>query len=465
MAKTKTIFYCTNCGHESPKWVGRCPGCGEWNTMEEQPVVKSAGGKTKPWKPAAKPVPLAQVDVTPAGHLQTGIEELDRVLGGGLIEGAVVLVGGEPGVGKSTLLLQACERIARQGKKVLYVSGEESARQIKLRALRLGTLSEDLLVLAETDMEAVCQAMEESQAQLVIIDSIQTMTQPGMASAMGSVSQIRECTASALRIAKTTGATVILVGHVTKEGAIAGPRVLEHMVDTVLYFEGERQSTLRILRAVKNRFGSTNEIGVFAMTEHGMEEMKNPSEVLLSQHTKGVAGSAITCSMEGSRPVLCEIQSLAATTSFGQPRRMATGVDYNRMLLMIAIMERRAGVPLYNRDVYTNVVGGMKIAEPANDLAMVMAIASAATGQPLKEGVAAIGEVGLTGEVRMVTQLERRASECAKMGFTTLLVPKEALKASGIKAGVRFAGVGSVAEALFLGLEPKRKGMDTAEEN
>ena len=251
----------------------------------------------------------------------------------------------------------------------------------------------------------------------------------------------------------------------TKEGAIAGPRVLEHMVDTVLYFEGERQSTLRILRAVKNRFGSTNEIGVFAMTEHGMEEMKNPSEVLLSQHTKGVAGSAITCSMEGSRPVLCEIQSLAATTSFGQPRRMATGVDYNRMLLMIAIMERRAGVPLYNRDVYTNVVGGMKIAEPANDLAMVMAIASAATGQPLKEGVAAIGEVGLTGEVRMVSQLERRASECAKMGFTTLLVPKEALKASGIKAGVRFAGVGSVAEALFLGLEPKRKGMDTAEEN
>ncbi len=457
MAKTKTVFYCTNCGHESPKWVGKCPGCGQWNTMEEQPVVKLTGGRAQRAYPAAKPIPLSKVDVTPAGHMQTGIEELDRVLGGGLIEGAVVLVGGEPGVGKSTLLLQACEKIAKQNKKVLYISGEESARQIKLRALRLGTLSEDLLVLAETDMEAVCQAMEESQAQLVIIDSIQTMTQPGMASAMGSVSQIRECAASALRIAKTSGATVILVGHVTKEGAIAGPRVLEHMVDTVLYFEGERQSALRILRAVKNRFGSTNEIGVFAMTEHGMEEMKNPSQVLLSQHAKGIAGSAITCSMEGSRPVLCEIQSLAANTSFGQPRRMATGVDYNRMLLMIAIMERRAGVVLYNRDVYTNVVGGMKIVEPASDLAMVMAIASAATGQPLKEGVAAIGEVGLTGEVRMVSQLDRRAAECAKMGFTTLLVPKQAERGNREKQGIRMIGVESVAEALFLGLEPKQK--------
>ena len=366
-----------------------------------------------------------------------------------------MLVGGEPGVGKSTLLLQACERIARQGKTVLYVSGEESARQIKLRATRLGTLCENLLVLAETDMDLVSQAMETTKAELVIIDSIQTMTQPGMTSAMGSVSQIRECTASALKIAKTTGATVILVGHVTKEGAIAGPRVLEHMVDTVLYFEGERQSTLRILRAVKNRFGSTNEIGVFAMTEHGMEEMKNPSEVLLSQHTKGVAGSAITCSMEGSRPVLCEIQSLAATTSFGQPRRMATGVDYNRMLLMIAIMERRAGVQLYNRDIYTNVVGGMKLSEPANDLAMILAIASAATGQPVKEKVAAIGEVGLTGEVRMVSQLERRAAECAKMGFTTLLVPNEALRSAHKPKGIKLVGVNSAAEALILGLERK----------
>lgn len=455
MAKAKTVFYCTACGHESPKWVGRCPGCGAWNTMEEQPVVKTTGGRMVAAKAAVKPVPLSKVDVTPAGHSETGIEELDRVLGGGLIEGAVVLVGGEPGVGKSTLLLQACERIARQGKTVLYVSGEESARQIKLRATRLGTLCENLLVLAETDMDLVSQAMETTKAELVIIDSIQTMTQPGMTSAMGSVSQIRECTASALKIAKTTGATVILVGHVTKEGAIAGPRVLEHMVDTVLYFEGERQSTLRILRAVKNRFGSTNEIGVFAMTEHGMEEMKNPSEVLLSQHTKGVAGSAITCSMEGSRPVLCEIQSLAATTSFGQPRRMATGVDYNRMLLMIAIMERRAGVQLYNRDIYTNVVGGMKLSEPANDLAMILAIASAATGQPVKEKVAAIGEVGLTGEVRMVSQLERRAAECAKMGFTTLLVPNEALRSAHKPKGIKLVGVNSAAEALILGLERK----------
>lgn len=464
MAKAKTIFYCTACGHESPKWVGRCPGCGEWNTMEEQPVIKTAGGRTAPLRPAAKPVPLNQVDVTPAGHMKTGIEELDRVLGGGLIEGAVVLVGGEPGVGKSTLLLQACEKIAQQKKTVLYVSGEESAQQIKLRALRLGTMSDDLLVLAETDMDAVCQAMEQSRAQLVILDSIQTMTQQGMTSAMGSVSQIRECTAAALKVAKTTGTTVILVGHVTKEGNIAGPRVLEHMVDTVLYFEGERQSTLRILRAVKNRFGSTNEIGVFAMTERGMEEMKNPSEVLLSQHTKGIAGSAVTCSVEGTRPVLCEIQSLAATTSFGQPRRMATGVDYNRMLLMIAIMERRAGVRLYDRDVYTNVVGGMKLAEPANDLAMVLAIASAATGQPVKEKVAAIGEVGLTGEVRMVSQLERRAAECAKMGFTTLLVPNEAVGGTHTVKGVRLTGVTSVAQALLLGLEPKAKPpADTAQ--
>lgn len=456
MAKTKTTFICTGCGYESGKWMGRCPGCGEWNTMEEQTVFTGNSKSAATPRRSAQAVVqrMVDIDLTAQTYASTGIGELDRVLGGGLVEGAVVLVGGEPGVGKSTLLLQACENLAQSGHTVLYVSGEESARQVKMRAQRLGVRSENLYMLAETDMDVICTEIEKRTLPVVVIDSIQTMNRAGVSSSLGSVSQVRECAALALRVAKETGASVLLVGHVTKEGALAGPRVLEHMVDTVLYFEGERHSSLRILRAVKNRFGSTNEIGVFEMTAEGMREMTNPSAMLISQHTRGVAGSAVTCSLEGTRPVLSEIQALAATTTFGQPRRMATGVDYNRMLLMIAVLERSAGIALYNRDVYVNAVGGLRLNEPANDLAMATAIASAATGRPLREGFCVIGEIGLTGEIRSVSQLERRASECGKMGFTHILVPRDAVKGLQPPQGTQWVGVRDIVQVLGLALQP-----------
>lgn len=456
MAKAKTVFICKQCGYESGRWMGKCPSCGEWNTMEEeQAFTGSASAKKDYVKRTAHIVRMNEIDLAPTPHQPIGIGELDRVLGGGLVEGAVVLVGGEPGVGKSTLLLQACELVAQTGRTVLYVSGEESARQVKMRARRLGTTADALYMLAETDMDAICEAVAQQSAPLVVIDSIQTMHKQGVSSSMGSVSQVRECASAALRTAKETGATVFLVGHVTKEGALAGPRVLEHMVDTVLYFEGERQSSFRILRAVKNRFGSTNEIGVFEMTSFGMREVENPSQMLLSRHTRGVPGSAITCSMEGTRPVLCEVQALVSSSPFGQPRRMATGVDYNRMLLMIAVAERRAGIRLYNCDVYANAVGGLRLNEPASDLALVAAIASAASGRPLRDGVAAIGEVGLTGEVRPVSQMERRASECAKMGFTKLIVPADSVRNSRAPKGLEFVPVHHIAAMLQAALAPQ----------
>ncbi len=401
----------------------------------------------------SKVVRMNEIDLSQTPHAPVGISELDRVLGGGLIEGAVVLVGGEPGVGKSTLLLQAAELVARSGRPSLYVSGEESARQVRMRAKRLCATSDNLYMLSETDIDAVCAAIEGFSAPFVIIDSIQTMQKDGVNSAMGSVSQVRECAATALRIAKESGAIIVLVGHVTKEGNIAGPRVLEHMVDTVLYFEGERQMSFRILRAVKNRFGSTNEIGVFEMTGQGMREVNNPSEMLLSRHTRGVPGAAVTCTLEGTRPVLCEVQALCSMSPYGQPRRMATGVDYNRMLLMIAVLERSGGIALYNRDVYTNAVGGLKLNEPSCDAALLAALASAASGRPLQEDLVIIGEVGLTGEIRPVSQLDRRVSECAKMGFTKLVVPKDSVK-NAKKAGVAFLPVDNVADVLRLALLP-----------
>ncbi len=451
MAKTKTVYTCTNCAYESSRWLGKCPGCNEWNTMEET-TVEPETNKTAGIPHEAKVMCLSDIHLNDSVHIPVGLEELDRVLGGGLIEGAVVLVGGEPGVGKSTLLLQAAQRVADGGRNTLYVSAEESARQIRMRAQRLGVESGNLFILARTDIDEVCQAIESMNAPFVVIDSIQAMQKQDIRTSMGSVAQIRECAQAAVRCAKQTGATIVLIGHVTKEGNIAGPRVLEHMVDTVLYFEGERQQSFRILRAVKNRFGSTNEIGVFEMTELGMREVKNPSEFLISRHTKDVPGAAVTCTMQGARPVLCEVQALCAASPYGQPRRMATGIDYNRLLLIIAVLERSCGIALFNRDVYANAVGGLRLSEPACDAALIAALASAATGHPLYADVAVIGEIGLTGEVRPVSQILRRASECAKMGFTKIVAPKDSAKGVKTPNGMVILPADNVAQVLSFAL-------------
>lgn len=449
MAKAKTVFVCSECGNESSKWMGRCSCCGEWNTMHEQQVVPVSKAKSNK-KSDACPVRMEEVPLEQTPRISCGIEELDRVLGGGLIEGMAVLVGGEPGVGKSTLLLQACEHLIKTGKPVLYVSGEESKRQLKMRASRLGLNCKELLVMTETNADQIIEYAENLDKPVIIIDSIQTMSSSDTPSAPGSVSQIKECAASFIRLAKEGGASVFMIGHVTKEGAIAGPRILEHMVDTVLYFEGEKNNSFRILRAVKNRFGSTNEIGVFEMMQDGMRQVQNPSEMLVSMYTKGAAGSAVTCTMEGTRPVLCEIQALCPNSVFGQPRRMATGVDYNRMLLMSAVIERKTGIALYKYDLYLNAAGGLKLSEPACDLAVVAAIVSAATLKPVKEGFALIGEVGLTGEVRSVSQLQKRAQECAKMGYIKLIAPSSSVKSANNIEGIEVLGVDDITTALNL---------------
>jgi DNA repair protein RadA/Sms len=454
MAKDKTSYACAQCGQQSSRWLGKCPGCGEWNTMAEA-APRPGAAKRPAAALRARPVRMTEIDLTRAPHEPIGIDELDRVLGGGLVEGGVILVGGEPGVGKSTLLLQAAEMVARGGRAALYVSGEESARQVRMRAKRIGASSEQLYMLSETDIDEVCAAFMAFPTPFVILDSIQTMQKQGVSASTGSVSQIRECAATALRAAKETGATVVLIGHVTKEGNIAGPRVLEHMVDTVLYFEGERRNSFRILRAVKNRFGSTNEIGVFEMTQAGMQQVQNPSAQLISRHGGAVPGAAITCTIEGTRPMLCEVQALCAASPFGQPRRMATGVDYNRMLLMIAVLERIGGVGLYNRDVYMNAVGGLRLSEPSADAALMAALCSAATGRPLKQGTAVVGEVDLTGEMRQVSQVERRAGECAKLGFTHFVVPYAG--SGGLKPhpGIEYVRVKNVQELMRAALIPK----------
>ena len=420
--------------------------------MHEQqvaPVSKSA--RTK--RSDTNPMRMEEIPLEQTPRISCGIDELDRVLGGGLIEGMAVLVGGEPGVGKSTLLLQACEHLIKTGKPVLYVSGEESQRQLKMRASRLNLECKDLLVLTETNVDEVVEHASSLDKPVVIVDSIQTMFSSEIASAPGSISQIKECAAMFIRLAKDSGASVFMVGHVTKEGAIAGPRVLEHMVDTVLYFEGERNNSFRILRAVKNRFGSTNEIGVFEMMQDGMHQVQNPSEMLVSKYTKNAAGSAVTCTMEGTRPVLCEIQALCSNSVFGQPRRMATGVDYNRMLLLSAVIERKTGVALYKYDLYLNAAGGLKLGEPACDLAVVAAIVSAATNRPIKEGYALIGEVGLAGEVRGISQLGKRAQEFAKMGYSRLIAPSNSARVANIIEGIEVTGVNDIISALELCLE------------
>ncbi len=452
MAKAKTRYVCTACGYEAARWLGKCPECDSWNTLEEAPEEAAPQERKMRRRPGsgAEVLPIDEIPDEGMLRLTTGIGELDRVLGGGTVEGSMTLIGGEPGIGKSTLLTQASAKMAEAGKRVLYVSGEESARQIKLRASRLGALSSTFFVLPENDMEKIEQKLEAAAPDVMVVDSIQTMYRADMASAPGSVSQVREAAAALMRYAKVSGCAVFLVGHVTKEGAIAGPRVLEHMVDAVLYFEGDHQRQYRLLRAVKNRFGSVNELGMFEMTGAGMREIANPSEALLSERAHDQSGSVVLCAMEGSRPLLVDVQALVASTVLGTPRRMASGVDQGRLSLLLAVLEKRAGLPLYSQDVYINVAGGLELTEPAADLALCAAVASSARNKALNARLAVMGEVGLAGEVRAVPQAERRLMECARLGFTEIVLPKASLRGVHPPEGVQLHGVESLPEALAI---------------
>lgn len=453
MAKAKTIYACTACGYETAKWLGKCPACGAWNTLEETMSDKApyqAQAKPLKQRPGTGSTALLLKDISDEVNVRetTGIEELDRVLGGGVVEGALMLIGGDPGIGKSTLLLQVMAHLAQNGKRVLYISGEESAKQIKLRANRLNIRVGNLYILAENAMDAIEQKIAEIGPDYCVVDSIQTMYRPEMASAPGSVSQIRECASLYMRIAKESGTAVFLVGHVTKDGAIAGPRVLEHMVDVVLYFEGDRQHAYRLLRAVKNRFGSVNELGVFQMTEKGMTPVENPSEELISRRAKNASGSCVFCGMEGSRPMLIDIQALLVKSYFNVPRRTVNGMDQGRIALLLAVLEKRGGKKLYDQDVYINVAGGMELDEPAADLAVLMAVASSLLDRPLPVDHAVMGEVGLAGEVRAIPQCERRLQECVRLGFTHAVVPKENLKNLNPVQGLTVHGVDTLQMAL-----------------
>ncbi|MBY6270682.1 MAG: DNA repair protein RadA [Bacillaceae bacterium] len=454
MAKVKTKFVCQNCGYESPKWMGRCPGCGQWNTLAEELSETGRSGRWADRVPdggrAVKAVPIHAVEAPEESRILTGSKEFNRVLGGGIVNGSLVLIGGDPGIGKSTLLLQVSHQLAEQGKKVLYVSGEESVQQTKLRAERLSIRSDQLFVYAETNLADIDAAIRQLKPDFAVIDSIQTVYHPDVASAPGSVSQVRECTGELMRMAKTYGIPVFIVGHVTKEGAIAGPKILEHMVDTVLYFEGERHHTFRILRAVKNRFGSTNEIGIFEMRDTGLEEVENPSELFLEERSSGASGSTVVVSMEGTRPILVEIQALITPTVFGYPRRMATGIDQNRVSLLMAVLEKRAGLLLQNQDAYLKVTGGVKLDEPAIDLAIAVSIVSSFRDRPTGRKDCFIGEVGLTGEVRRVSRIDQRISEAAKLGFERIFLPKNNLGKISAPDGVQLVGVSTINETLSL---------------
>lgn len=455
MAKAKkSIFFCQNCGHEESKWLGQCPACGEWNSFVEEKIdsgvtkgVSSGARSVRESVREAKVVPLNSVSADDDARCRTGIRELDRVLGGGIVSGSLVLVGGDPGIGKSTLLLQVCRLLAKE-KKVLYISGEESQAQIKLRANRMGAFSENLFLLCETNLEIIRGVIEKERPELVVIDSIQTMYSEDVSSAPGSVSQVRESTNVFLQLAKGLCVPIFIVGHVTKEGTVAGPRVLEHMVDTVLYFEGDRHASYRILRAVKNRFGSTNEIGVFEMQQTGLAEVENPSEYMLSGRPEHASGSVVACSIEGTRPILIEIQALVCQSSFGMPRRTAAGTDYNRVNLLMAVLEKRLGMALGNSDAYVNIAGGIRMNEPAIDLGIVMAIVSSFRNRPVDEKTIVFGEVGLSGEVRAVNMPEQRVTEAKKLGFETCILPEVSLKmVSGIK-GIRLIGVKNIGDAV-----------------
>ncbi|EJD65737.1 DNA repair protein RadA [Bacillus sp. 916] len=452
MAKSKTKFICHSCGYESAKWMGKCPGCGAWNTMVEETIKKAPANRRAAFSHSVqtvqKPSPITSIETSEEPRVQTKLEEFNRVLGGGVVKGSLVLIGGDPGIGKSTLLLQVSAQLADTAGSVLYISGEESVKQTKLRADRLGINSQMLHVLSETDMEYISSAIQEMKPAFVVVDSIQTVYQSDITSAPGSVSQVRECTAELMKIAKTNGIPIFIVGHVTKEGSIAGPRLLEHMVDTVLYFEGERHHTFRILRAVKNRFGSTNEMGIFEMREEGLTEVLNPSEIFLEERSAGASGSSIVASMEGTRPILVEIQALISPTSFGNPRRMATGIDHNRVSLIMAVLEKRGGLLLQNQDAYLKVAGGVKLDEPAIDLAVAVSIASSFRDTPPNPADCFIGEVGLTGEVRRVSRIEQRVKEAAKLGFKRMIIPEANADGWTIPKGIEVVGVANVAEAL-----------------
>lgn len=449
MSKIKTKYACQSCGYESPKWMGKCPGCNSWNTMVEEIETKSAPNRNtigSGVKQAA--LPLTQVASEEEPRYDTTIGELNRVLGGGLVPGSLVLVGGDPGIGKSTLLLQTSFALALNGYKVLYASGEESVKQIKLRADRLDSKTPPLYVVAENDMELIEEQIQAIEPDVLIIDSIQTVFHPAIQSAAGSVAQVRETTAQLMRIAKGKGIATFIVGHVTKEGAIAGPRMLEHMVDAVLYFEGERHNTFRILRAVKNRFGSTNEIGIFEMKDRGLAEVANPSELFLAERPVGVAGSTVVASMEGTRPMLVELQALVAPTGFVTARRMATGVDHQRVAMIMAVLEKRIGLMLQNQDAYVNVAGGVRLDEPAIDLAIAVSIASSFRDHPTNPSDVVIGEVGLTGEVRAVSRIEQRIREAAKLGFKRVIVPEKNIRGLELPPDIQVVGVKTVEDAL-----------------
>ncbi len=452
MAKAKkSVFFCQNCGHEESKWLGQCPACKEWNTFVEEKVSPQKTGGAS-FLDAKRPevVTLSSVSASEDERTLTGIRELDRVLGGGIVQGSLVLVGGDPGIGKSTLLLQVCQRLSSQKKKVLYISGEESLRQIKLRANRMGEFSDTLFLLCETNLDMIRSVIENQRPEMVVIDSIQTMYHEEIGSAPGSVSQVRESTNILMQLAKGLNISIFIVGHVTKEGTVAGPRVLEHMVDTVLYFEGDRHASYRILRGVKNRFGSTNEIGVFEMQKAGLVEVENPSEFMLSGKPEHASGSVVACAMEGTRPMLMEIQALVCRTNFPAPRRTVAGFDYNRVNLLIAVLEKRLGLSLSQYDAYVNIAGGIRMNEPAADLGIVMAIVSSYKNQPVAEDVLVFGEVGLSGEVRAVTMPEQRVAEAKKLGFCTCAVPQVCLKAIGETEGIRVVGVKTVNEVIRL---------------
>ncbi|MBB2184144.1 DNA repair protein RadA [Lachnospiraceae bacterium MD1] len=446
MAKSKTVFFCKECGYESAKWLGQCPGCKEWDTFTEEPVIKKSS------KPAGvrqfrEPELISNIKTEAEIRLTSGMEELDRVLGGGIVQGSLVLVGGDPGIGKSTLLLQMCREIVLRNKKVLYISGEESLSQIKMRAERLGVINGELLLLCETDLDLIDDVISKCRPDIVVIDSIQTMFREDVTAAPGSVSQVREATGALMRIAKGSGITIFIIGHVTKEGVVAGPRVLEHMVDTVLYFEGDNYAAYRVLRAVKNRFGSTNEIGVFEMQNSGLVEVKNPSEFMLKGRPEGEPGSIVAASMEGSRPILVEVQALVCRTNFNMPRRTAAGTDYNRVNLLMAVLEKREGIQMSDCDAYVNVAGGMRITEPALDLAIVTALLSSSKNIALDNKTVLFGEVGLTGEIRAVNMAEQRVAEAAKMGFEICILP-QANKDHIKKAGIKLIGVKNIQEVL-----------------
>lgn len=450
MAKKElTVFYCRECGYESSKWMGQCPGCKGWSTFDEEKIVKSGNQMVRPQNHRdIKPVTVAQVDTNNESRTIIGMGELDRVLGGGLVSGSLTLVGGDPGIGKSTLLLQVCKLLSDQNKEVLYVSGEESLKQIKLRAVRIGDMNEHLKLLCETDLYTIEEVIKRCKPDVVVIDSIQTMTSDDVGSAAGSVSQVREATSVFMRIAKEFGVTVFIVGHVTKEGTVAGPRVLEHMVDTVLYFEGDRHASYRILRGVKNRFGSTNEIGVFEMKNEGLMQVPNPSEYMLNGKPENSSGSVVSCSMEGTRPILVEIQALVSRTGFGFPRRQSAGSDTNRLNLLMAVLEKRMNMQLSDQDAYVNIAGGIKITEPAIDLGIIMAVVSSYKNRPIGDKTIVFGEVGLSGEVRAVSQAGARVNEAAKLGFETCIVPYSCLDSLKNIKNIKVVGVKTISEAI-----------------